>query len=230
MSRSSAPSGAKAAASHDGLGADRARAFRAPHFRSATASSSRWSARAAPARTRVIAYARDRFAGDAGVEFVRRVITRPERRARARITTRWRMRPSTRPSMPAPSRVSWSAHGLRYGLPASLDETIATGHVAVANVSRGALAAAAGRATPMSSWSRSPLRPEILAAAACRRAAANRAARCWRGWRAAPSSAARLPARSRIDNSGQREEAGERFVAVLRKAIAVRRRCRRRFE
>lgn len=37
--------------------------------------------------------------------------------------------------------LSWSAHGLEYGLPADIDETIAAGGVVVANVSRGAIEA-----------------------------------------------------------------------------------------
>lgn len=35
--------------------------------------------------------------------------------------------------------VSWPAHGLSYGLPASVDSAIASGKIAVANVSRGVL-------------------------------------------------------------------------------------------
>ena len=34
--------------------------------------------------------------------------------------------------------LSWEAHGLKYGLPASVDDTITGGRVAVANLSRGA--------------------------------------------------------------------------------------------
>lgn len=41
--------------------------------------------------------------------------------------------------------LAWGAHGLRYGLPATIDADIAAGRLVIANLSRGAVAAARAR-------------------------------------------------------------------------------------
>ena len=166
----------------------------------------------------VIAYARDHFADDAGVEFVRRVITRPSDTASEDHDTLEDAAFEEAENAFA-FALSWSAHGLRYGLPARLDETIASGHVAVANVSRGAIALLRARYANV-------IVVEITAAAdilAQRLAARGRESRgevLARLARSAELSGA-VAGATTIDNSGSREEAGERFVALLRKAIAL---------
>jgi ribose 1,5-bisphosphokinase len=166
----------------------------------------------------VIAYARDRFAGNQSVDFVRRVITRPSDSASEDHDT-LADAAFEEAERAGAFAVSWSAHGLRYGLPARLDETIGAGHVAVANVSRGAIALLKARYANV-------IVVEITASAdtlAQRLAARGREsrgevlARLARSNELGGSTAGAIA----IDNSGQREEAGERFVAVLRKAIAV---------
>jgi ribose 1,5-bisphosphokinase len=104
-------------------------------------------------------------------------------------------------------------------LPARLDETIASGHVAVANVSRGAIALLKARYTNV-------IVVEITASAdilAQRLAARGRESRGEVLARLARSAelGGSIAGATTIDNSGLREEAGERFVALLRKAIAV---------
>jgi len=84
--------------------------------------------------------ARAALAGDPGVRFVRRVITRPaeaggeahEAVSEAEFTAR-------------AFALAWQAHGLRYGIPDDIAVDLAVGRVVVANVSRGVIAAAAGR-------------------------------------------------------------------------------------
>jgi ribose 1,5-bisphosphokinase len=166
----------------------------------------------------VIAYARDRFAGNDGVEFVRRVITRPSDSASEDHDTLEDAAFEEAVNAGA-FAVSWSAHGLRYGLPARLDETIGSGRVAVANVSRGAIALLEARYANV-------IVVEITASAdilAQRLAARGRESRGEVLARLARSAelGGSVPGAIAIDNSGAREEAGERFVAVLRKAIAV---------
>jgi ribose 1,5-bisphosphokinase len=166
----------------------------------------------------VIAYARDRFVGNEGVEFVRRVITRPSDAASEDHDTLADAAFEEAEHAGA-FAVSWSAHGLRYGLPAHLDETIGSGHVAVANVSRGAIALLQARYANV-------IVVEITASAdilAQRLAARGRESRGEVLARLARSAelGGGVAGAIAIDNSGQREEAGERFVAVLRKAIAV---------
>ena len=166
----------------------------------------------------VIAYARDRLAENGASSSC--AASSPGRAtARARTMTRWPTPPSTKPRAPAASRCRGRRTGLRYGLPASLDETIASGHVAVANVSRGAIALLKARYANV-------IVVEITASAtilAERLAARGRESRGEVLARLARSAelGGSVPGAIAIDNSGPREEAGERFVAVLRKAIAV---------
>jgi ribose 1,5-bisphosphokinase len=79
--------------------------------------------------------ARDAFRDDPRVHFVRRVITRPAD------PNGENHEPVTGAEFAARDfRLSWSAHGLRYGIPA-----VDTAPVVVANVSRGVIATAAAQ-------------------------------------------------------------------------------------
>ena len=80
------------------------------------------------------------LADEPQVEFVRRVITRPcdgETEDHDTLADAEFLEALADGAF----ALAWEAHGLRYGLPASVDRAIENGHVAVANVSRGALPA-----------------------------------------------------------------------------------------
>jgi ribose 1,5-bisphosphokinase len=169
----------------------------------------------------IIRYARQLLAEVTDVHFVRRVITRPsdasseehesvddaafeEARRRGDFS------------------LSWSAHGLMYALPASVDATIAGGRVAVANLSRGALPALRGRYANVAVANVAVVeitaRPEILADRLAARGRESRGEVLTRLARTAPVELG--PGLVSIDNSGPRKAAGEQFVALVRKAMA----------
>jgi len=108
--------------------------------------------------------------------------------------------------------LTWEAHGLRYGLPISLEDDLRAGRVVVANLSRAMIPALVARY------------PEtvVVAVSADRDVIARRLA--GRGRETAESIqqriqrqvADRLPASTvRIDNSGALDVAGEQFVQLL---------------
>ncbi len=83
-------------------------------------------------------FARRELAGDDGIFFVQRVITRPADGATEDHV------PATEEEFEAARRagefaMGWDAHGLKYGLPVEIDERIRAGHTAVCNGSRAAL-------------------------------------------------------------------------------------------
>jgi phosphonate metabolism protein PhnN/1,5-bisphosphokinase (PRPP-forming) len=151
--------------------------------------------------------ARARLAGDPRFHFVRRVITRPAD-------------PDGEDHEPATEveflrrdfALSWSAHGLRYGIPA---EALSAAPVVIANVSRGVIADAAARHPVRVIEVTAP--PEVLAA----RLAA-------RGREQAADIARRLERRMEIPagvvrdtvvNDGSLEEGIAPFVGALMAAL-----------
>jgi ribose 1,5-bisphosphokinase len=164
----------------------------------------------------LIGYARESFAGEAGVEFVRRVITRPSDAASEDHDT-LADAAFDEAEQSGAFAVSWAAHGLRYGLPENVDAVIANGHVAVANLSRGAIPLVTARYANVV-VAEITASPEILAQRLSARGRESRGEVLARLARSAELDG--VPGAVRIDNSGEREEAGERFVALLRKAIA----------
>ena len=158
----------------------------------------------------LIVFARDRLAGDPRFHFVRRVVTRP---ADAGGEDHAFVPPERFEEMAQAGAfaLDWRAHGLAYGIPAEVDAVVAAGGVAVANLSRRAVAAARTRyprVVVVEVTAPLPVLAERLAG---------------RGRESAEAVAARL-ARSiteplddavRIDNAGPLEVAGERFVALL---------------
>jgi phosphonate metabolism protein PhnN/1,5-bisphosphokinase (PRPP-forming) len=150
--------------------------------------------------------ARDAFRGDPRVHFVRRVITRPPdphgEKHEAVTEAEFALRDFA---------LSWSAHGLRYGIPMV---ALQAAPVVVANVSRGVIAEAARRFPVRVIEITAP--PEILAvrlAARGRETAtdvANRLART----AAIPDG---VPVET-VWNDGTLEAGIERFVAALRRA------------
>jgi guanylate kinase len=80
------------------------------------------------------------LAGDPGVRFVRRVITRaadPDGEDHEAVSDADFDRRDL--------ALRWQAHGLRYGIPADVADDLARGATVIANVSRGVIAEAAGR-------------------------------------------------------------------------------------
>ncbi len=165
----------------------------------------------------LISYARGRLAGEAAIEFVRRVVTRLSDGA-----TEDHDSLSEEEFGAAEARgafaLSWRAHGLSYGLPAGVDRGIEAGHVVVANLSRAVLPSLCRRyAQVVVVEVVAP--PEILAgrlAGRARESAADAAARLARQASVDASDATVVT----LDNGGALEIAGERLVALLRKALA----------
>lgn len=157
----------------------------------------------------LIAYARDRLGADVSV--VRRVVTRA---ADAGSEDHDSMTPEAFAQAEAQGRfaLSWEAHGLRYGLPLTLESDLVAGKVVIANLSRGMIPALL-RTYP---------KALVVEVTADRAVIAQRLAA--RGRETAESVAARLnrvaeaqlqPGIVRIDNSGPLEVAGEQFVRLL---------------
>ncbi len=164
----------------------------------------------------IIGYAREKLADEGGVEFVRRVITRPSD-ASAEDHDTLADAAFDEADQHGAFALSWSAHGLKYGLPADVDKVVANGRVAIANLSRGALPALRERYANVAVVEITA-KPEVLAERLSVRGRESRGEVMARLARAAPVD--RSADVLTIDNSGAREEAGERFVAIVRKAIA----------
>jgi ribose 1,5-bisphosphokinase len=153
--------------------------------------------------------AREVFGDDARVSFARRVVTRAADRGAED------HEPATEAEFAARDfALSWSAHGLRYGIPA---EAIRAAPVVVANVSRGVIAEAASRYPVRVIEVTAP--SDILAA----RLAA-------RGRESAGDVASRLTRTvtipdgvpvTTVSNDGSLEAGVERFVAAIRLALDV---------
>lgn len=159
----------------------------------------------------LIAAARAELGTDPRFVFARRVVTRP---AIAAVEDHDSLTPAAFETADRAGGfvLSWAAHGLRYGLPASLADAIAAGRIVVANGSRGMIAAARERF---------PQTAVVLIEAS----PAIRAARlAGRGREGAAEIEARLrrevemplAGAIRIDNSGTPAAGVARFVAALR--------------
>lgn len=162
-------------------------------------------------------YARQALAGDAGVVFVRRVITRTtdgatEPHLTATEAEFERMKAAGRFAF------TWQAHNLQYGLPVSIDDAIRSGKTAICNGSRAALAGLQARYANFSVISISARR-EVLTDRLAARGRESRDEILARLERSAPFDAAHFGA-TQIDNSGAIGTAGEALVAAIR---AVRR-------
>jgi ribose 1,5-bisphosphokinase len=163
----------------------------------------------------LMTHAARRLAGDTAVHFARRVITRPaDPGAEAHDT----LDEASFLLYEAAGAfaLSWRSHGLCYGIPESVDETIRAGGVVVANLSRASVPDAVvryRRVMPVLVT----VSPDILAArlaARGRESAGEIAARIARN-----AAYADFGARCHvIDNSGALDEAGERLVRLLRAA------------
>ncbi len=163
----------------------------------------------------LIACAAERLAREPWICFVRRVITRPADPA-SEDHDSLSEEAFRRAEAAGAFSLTWGAHGLRYGLPASVDEQLAQGVSVVANVSRQCLDRAARRFGPLQVV-QVTVRPELLAerlAARRREKAAYIAARLQRQVPLElPTPHCRL---LEIDNSGELETAVSRFLEYLR--------------
>jgi ribose 1,5-bisphosphokinase len=165
----------------------------------------------------LIAHARQALAGEPQVEFVRRVITRP-----CDATTEDHDTLAEAAFVEALAdgafAIAWEAHGLRYGLPASVDRAIENGQVAVANVSRAALVALRQRYANVAVVEITAA-PEILAARLAGRGRESRGEVLARLARTVAVEASGQGVVA-LDNSGPRDVAGGRLVDIIRKAMA----------
>ena len=105
--------------------------------------------------------------------------------------------------------LSWAAHGLHYGIPASIEPKLAAGGIVVANVSRGVLAEAAQKFRCLVVEVTAP--PEVLAARLAARGRESEADIALRLARRQPD----VCADAVIVNDGTPEAAGDAFLAVL---------------
>lgn len=160
----------------------------------------------------LLRFAQDELKNHESFVFVRRAITRP---AHAESEDHIPVTPEEFAAQREQSAfvLSWEAHGLSYGIPASTQAIIASGKHAIANLSRAAIADA------MSAFENVCVIHVIVSAEAL----AGRLA--GRGREDADGVQRRLNRRStplpkdcevvEIDNSGTSEEAGKRFLQVL---------------
>jgi len=165
----------------------------------------------------VIGYARALFTDETRLEFVRRVITRPCDAASEDHDT-LADAAFVEAEADGAFAISWEAHGLRYGLPADVDWSVANGRVAVANVSRAVIPVLRERYANLAIVEITAS-PDVLAERLAMRGRESRGEVLARLARSANVTLSG-PGVTSIDNSGAREVAGERFAELLRKAMA----------
>lgn len=165
----------------------------------------------------LIAAAQRALAGNPGFVFPRRVVTRD---AVAELEDHDSI---DRDGFEAARRsgnfaLDWEAHGLCYGLPASIDSAVEQGRIVVANVSRRVIPAALrkyARARVLLITADSAVRAQRLAGRG-RESAQEVAARLSREGAPVPEGVAPVV----IDNSGAIESGIAAFVAVLKRIAA----------
>lgn len=164
----------------------------------------------------LIAHARAVLADEPQVDFVRRVITRPCDGS-TEVHDSMTDAEFVAAEQNGAFALSWEAHGLRYGLPACIDRALDNGHVAVANLSRGALPALRERYANVAVVEVTA-DPEILASRLAGRGRESREEILARLARTIGCETTG-PAIA-LDNSGPAQIAGDRLVAIIRKAMA----------
>ena len=163
----------------------------------------------------LINFARERLADRPEFVFVRRIVTRPADRASEDHDS------LSEAEFDAQERaggfaLAWPAHGLRYGLPASVDADIDAGRVVIANVSR-QIVGQIERRYPRTAVVALSAAPEIIAQRLAARGREDAAAISQRLARMVDADALG-PATIRLDNSGPLVFAGERLVDILQEA------------
>ncbi|WP_265516025.1 phosphonate metabolism protein/1,5-bisphosphokinase (PRPP-forming) PhnN [Nitratireductor luteus] len=166
----------------------------------------------------VMDYARTRLGPLSGdIVFIRRTITRPME-AGSEIHDTLDGEAFAKAEAEGCFAASWRANGLAYGIPAEADDIVGSGCVVVANVSRGAMGTLRERYhhfLPVIVTAPSAILAERLSARG-RESREEVLARLDR----AGDRALQVGDAVVIDNSGALEEAGEKFLEVLRKAAA----------
>jgi len=160
----------------------------------------------------IIGYARERLADRPDILFARRVVTRtsdPNAEAHDTLDEATFAEVETGGGF----ALSWRSHGLCYGIPAKVDDTIEAGGVVIANLSRASVADAQERYSRVT-----PVLVSISDEAMAVRLAA-------RGREGPDQIAARIARNADyrgfghqcrvIDNSGALDEAGDAFVRLL---------------
>ncbi len=160
----------------------------------------------------IINYARGKLSADRRFVFVRRIITRT---ADAQSEDHDTLADAEFAAAAAAGHFAllWQAHGLSYALPRSIDSDIAAGHVVVANISRQIIDDLKARYENFVLVVMSAHR-DVIAQRLKARGRETDAEIVARLERIAVEDTVRYEA-VRLENSGPREQAGERFVSVL---------------
>lgn len=165
----------------------------------------------------LINHARAGLAGRAEFVFVRRIITRhPD----ARLEDHDSLAPAAFEAARRGGRfcLAWQAHGLDYALPISVDADIAAGRVVVANISRQTIDALQARYENFLLVVVSAHR-DVIAARLRARGRESDAEIVARLNRIAVEDTVRAEA-VRLENSGPKEQAGNRLISVLEAAAS----------
>lgn len=160
----------------------------------------------------VMGFAARHFADCRDVHFVRRVITRPSD-AGGEVHESVSEEEFTDMRKDGAFAVFWDAHGLKYGIPATVLQNVRTGMTAIVNGSRGALPAfrdAFGDIAVVVVTAEAP----VLARRLAERGRESEEEVLLRLSRQAPDVTSG-PGVSVIDNSGRLDVAGNRFVEVV---------------
>ncbi|MGV1915579.1 phosphonate metabolism protein/1,5-bisphosphokinase (PRPP-forming) PhnN [Rhizobium sp. 22-785-1] len=167
----------------------------------------------------LIDYAAERLRDQADVHFVRRIITR-DSDAGGENHEGCSEETFQRKKVAGEFCVSWSAHGLHYGIPASVKQHLKKGGVAVANGSRSALPHFRA-AFPNLKVVVVTARPEILSARLANRGRESMSEIMGRLDRKVEAICDSFDVTT-IDNSGEIEEAGSVLLALLQSSISTR--------
>ncbi len=167
----------------------------------------------------LIDYAAERLRDQADVHFVRRIITR-DSDAGGENHEGCSEETFQRKKVAGEFCVSWSAHGLHYGIPASVKQHLKKGGVAVANGSRSALPHFRA-AFPNLKVVVVTARPEILSARLANRGRESMSEIMGRLDRKVEAICDSFDVTT-IDNSGEIEEAGSVLLALLQSSLSTR--------
>lgn len=162
----------------------------------------------------VINYVRERLEGRRDFVFPRRIITRDADRSEDHDTLSLEAFAARKAR--GGFALDWEAHGLSYGLPASIDDDIAEGRIVVVNTSRALIMTLAERYANLLVVSVSA-HPDVIAERLARRGREDAATIAKRLSRMQLEEGLRSDT-ILIENSGPIEMAGERFLHVLQDA------------
>ena len=167
----------------------------------------------------ILGLAQQAFAGETRLRFARRVITRVSQ-VEAEDHDCLSETEFAAAEAAGAFCLTWGAHGLRYGLPATLADTCRHGTTVIANVSRRALAPATLRFDNVHVVEITAPRELLVQriAGRGRESAGEIEARLARSVQLTVPASAHGP--HRIDNSGAAEDAAASFVALVRRVMA----------